>query len=329
MKQFFNYKNFKLFLVALSLAAFIDSCKKDSSSVDSGTAPQSPKFSTSNNKNASSSTLSGGFTDGVDLQPSYYNGGNPTFGWSLMKQQGNIKTLRIEIDPSTGVTTSQAAGWISQAKANGYTSLICTFHEYGGSSNASDLVTAATWWKNNYKALGGGFTINLCNEWGSGTMTSNAFAAAYNEAIPIVRQVYSGPIIIDCAGYGHDVVITSDAVLGTNGTKISDGNIVLSNHIYPDGYVNSLNRTAQESDLDYMSATGKPCIIGEFGNTPSGSCNWQQMVQYAKSKGWAVLAWSWNGDGTGMNMVSPAWSSNPTATSFTLSSYFSQVYPFL
>ena len=328
MKQILNYKTFKLFLLTLSLAVFFDSCKKDSSG-DSGTTPQNPTLSSAHKLNGSSfSSLSGGFTDGVDLQPSYYNGGNPNFGWSLMKQQGNIKTLRIEIDPSR-VSTSQAAGWISQAKANGYTSLICTFHEYGGSSNASDLVTAATWWKNNYKSLGGGFTINLCNEWGSGTMTSNAFAAAYNQAIPIVRQVYSGPIIIDCAGYGHDVVITRDAVLGTNGTKISDGNIVLSNHIYPNGYVNSLNRTAQESDLDYMSATGKPCIIGEFGYAPSGSCNWQQMVQYAKNKGWAVLAWSWNGDGTGMNLVSPAWSSDPTATSFTLSSYFSQAYPFL
>jgi len=328
MKQTINNKFSKLFFIALSLAFFFDSCQKDSSAKTSETTPQNATISSSKPKGSTLASLSGGFSDGVDLQPSYYNGGNPNFGWSLMKQQGNIKTLRIEIDPSC-VSTSQAAGWISQARSNGYTSLICTFHEYGGSSNASDLVTAATWWKNNYKALGGNFTINLCNEWGSGTMTSNAFAAAYNQAIPIVRQVYSGPIIIDCAGYGHDVVITKDAVLGTNGTKINDGNIVLSNHIYPNGYVNSLNRTAQESDLDYMSATGKPCIIGEFGYAPSGSCNWQQMVQYAKNKGWAVLAWSWNGDGTGMNLVSPAWSDNPSATSFTLSSYFSQAYPFL
>ncbi len=324
MKQFFNNKLVRPLLVIASLALFFESCQKDSMNRQNGTAP-----TTTATTNETTQSLSGGFNDGVDLQPSYYNGGNPNFAWSLMKQQSKIKTLRIEIDPSTGISVSQAAGWISQARSNGYTSIICTFHEFGGSSNASDLVTAANWWKANYKALGGNFTINLCNEWGAGTMTSNAFAAAYNQAIPIVRQVYSGPIVIDCAGYGHNTIVTHDAVTGANGTKINDGNIVLSNHIYPNGYNNSLNRAAQSSDLDYMSSTGKPCIIGEFGNTPSGSCNWQAMVNYAKSKGWAVLAWSWNGDGLGMNMVSPAWSSNGSATSFTLSSYYNAVYPFL
>ncbi len=269
-----------------------------------------------------------GWGNGVNLQPSYYNGGNPNFAWSLMKQQSKIQTLRIEIDPSR-VSTATAKTWITQARNNGYSSIICTFHEYGGSSNASDLVTAANWWKNNYAALGGNFTINLCNEWGAGTMSSNAFASAYNQAIPIVRQVYSGPIVIDCAGYGHETQVTAQAVKGTNGVKINDGNIILSNHIYPNGYSNSRNRAAQNSDLDEMASTGKPCMIGEFGNTPSGSVNWQGMVNYAKGKGWTVLAWAWNGDGLGMNMVSPAWSSNAGATSFTLSSYYNQVYPLL
>ncbi|MEJ7664848.1 MAG: hypothetical protein WKG07_37720 [Hymenobacter sp.] len=31
--------------------------------------------------------LTAGFGNGVNLQPSYYNGGNPNFGFSLMKQQ--------------------------------------------------------------------------------------------------------------------------------------------------------------------------------------------------------------------------------------------------
>ena len=280
------------------------------------------------NTGAIANGTSGFGNNGVNLQPSYYNGGNPNFAWSLMKQQANIKSLRIEIDPSR-VSVSTAKTWIDQAHSNGYSSIICTFHEYGGSSNATDLVTAANWWKANYQTLGGNFTINLCNEWGAGTMTSNAFASAYNQAIPIVRQVYSGPIVVDCAGYGHDTYITTDAVLGTNGTKINDGNIILSNHIYPNGYVTSKNRAAQNSDLDEMAASGKPCMIGEFGWAPNGSVNWQGMVNYAKGKGWTVMAWAWNGDGTGMNMVSPAWSDNPGATSFSLSSYFSTAYSFL
>src|SRR5450432_3981889 len=84
--------------------------------------------------------------DGANLQPAYYNNGNPNFGWSLMKTKTNIKRLRIEIDTSR-VSTATAKGWIDQAKANGFTDLICTFHQFGGSDNASDLMTAANWWK--------------------------------------------------------------------------------------------------------------------------------------------------------------------------------------
>ena len=34
---------------------------------------------------AASADLTAGLGNGVNLQPSYYNGGNPNFGWSLMR----------------------------------------------------------------------------------------------------------------------------------------------------------------------------------------------------------------------------------------------------
>ena len=88
----------------------------------------------------------------VRLQPSYYNGGNPNFGWSLMKAQKNIKTVRIEIEPSISIT--QAKSWISQAKSNGF-AIIATYHKASvlGSDPAADLTAAANWWNPNYKSL--------------------------------------------------------------------------------------------------------------------------------------------------------------------------------
>jgi len=82
-----------------------------------------------------------GFGNGVNLQPSYYNGGNPNFGWSLMKQQSKIKTVRIEIEP--GYVT-QAKSWISQARSNGY-AVIATYHKASvlGSDNTAELNAAA------------------------------------------------------------------------------------------------------------------------------------------------------------------------------------------
>ncbi len=269
----------------------------------------------------------GVFPYGVNLQPSYYNGGNVNFGWSLMNQYSAIKTVRIEIEPT--VSISQAKSWISQAAANGKT-IICTYHKSSvlGTDSTTELMNAANWWKSNYSSLAsaGSFTVNLMNEWGSHSITSNAYASAYNSAISVVRQVYGGPIIIDCPGWGQETHTAAQAVTGANGTKINDTNIILSVHIYPNGWNQALNHTLQTSDLDDLASAGRPCIVGEFGNSPSGACDWSGMVDHAEALGWTVLGWAWNGDGGSMNMVSPSWASNATASSFTTSSYFSTIY---
>jgi mannan endo-1,4-beta-mannosidase len=53
------------------------------------------------------------------------------------------------------------------------------------------------------------------------------------------------------------------------------------------------------------------------------------MVNYAKTKKWAVLGWAWNGDGGTMNMVTPAWDSDATASSYNTSAYFTVIYGLL
>lgn len=265
------------------------------------------------------------FGNGVNLQPSYYNNGNVTIGWGLMKQQTNIKTVRIEIEP--GFVT-QAKDWISQAVSNGY-AVVATYHKATvlGSDDATELTTAANWWKTNYAALSasGSFTINLMNEWGDHNITASAYATAYNSAISIVRTVYNGPIIIDIPGWGQETY-TAYQACKTSTPTITDTSIVLSTHIYPGNWNQGRGHTFQASDLDDLTNTGKPCIVGEFGNG-TGNCDWSGCVDYAKTKKWPVLAWCWNGDGNSLNMVSPAWAVNSTATTFATSSYFSIVYP--
>lgn len=308
--------------VAMTCMSFF-SCKKD-------LVVQAP---TVEKKEATEQTLSKQALaitgNGINLQPSYYNNGNPNFAWSLMKQQTKIKTVRIEIEPDK---VSQAANWISQAKSNGY-AIIATYHKYTvlGSDDVNELNAAANWWKNNYATLGGGFTINLMNEWGSHNLTATQYANAYNNAIGIVRQVYTGPIVIDCSGYGQETAIASSAVkgFGTGGVKINDTNIILSAHIYPNGYNQAKARNVNQSDIDDLASAGRTCIIGEFGNSPAGSVDWAGIVDYAKSKNWTVLGWAWNGDGGSMNMVTPSWATNGSATSFSLSGYFNTVYAHL
>lgn len=268
------------------------------------------------------------FGNGVNLQPSYYNSGNVDFGWSLMKAQPNIKTVRIEIEPGS---ETQGASWIAQANANGY-AVIATYHKYKvlGSDDTSELLAAANWWKANYATLSaaGAFTINLMNEWGSHNLTADGYATAYNAAIAIVRTVYSGNIIIDIPGYGQETAIAACSVKGcaTGQTKITDTKVILSAHIYPGGYNQAKGRYMNAADLDDLASSGRTCMIGEFGNSGGTGADWSGIVDYAKSKGWTILAWSWNGDGGSMNMVTPSWAVNSTANSFALSPYFNIVY---
>lgn len=268
-----------------------------------------------------------GWGNGVNLQPSYYNNGYPNFGWSLMKANTKIKTVRIEIDP-TRVTAVQAKSWILGARNNGY-NVICTYHHKDklGSDNSADLLAAANWWKANYTSLiaSGSFTINLMNEWGSHKITADAYASAYNSAISIVRSVYSGTIIIDAPGYGQETLTVYKSVV-SSAVKITDTNIVFSLHVYPNGWNEGRKHNLQAADLNDLSLTGRGAIIGEFGNSPAGNTDWSGIVNSAKSKGWTILGWCWNGDGSTMNMCSPSWAVKPAATSFTKSSYWTVIY---
>jgi len=317
IKPFLSKSLLFAFLVSVTASVF-PGCQKKSIS-DAGNATVSAN-------NHVSTEATNGFGNGVNLQPSYYNGGNPNFAWSLMKQQTKIKTVRIEIEPGF---VNQAKSWISQARSNGY-AVIATYHKASvlGSDNTAELNSAASWWVSNYANLSsaGSFTINLMNEWGSHNLTANAYASAYNTAISTVRRVYSGPVIIDAPGWGQETAIAAAAAKGTNGTKINDGNYILSAHIYPGAWNQAKGRYVNSSDIDDMASSGKPCMIGEFGNSGGSGADWSGIVDYARNKGWTVLAWCWNGDGGSMNMVSPSWASNGSATSFSLSSYFNIVY---
>lgn len=264
-------------------------------------------------------------TNGANLQPSYYNNGNVNMGWSLMNANGNIRALRIEIEPDK---VTQAKTWISQAKSNGK-SVIATYHKSSvlGSDSSSELTAAGNWWKSNYGTVNasGSFQMNLMNEWGSHNISSNNYASYYNTAISLARQVYSGNIIIDIPGWGQESKTAAQAVKGTNGTKINDTNITLSVHLYPGDWNQGNNHWFQTSDLYEMGGVGRACIVGEFG-TGSGSSDWSGLTTTAKNSGWSVLGWAWNGDGNSLNMVTPSWAQNATATSFSKSSYFSTIY---
>lgn len=281
---------------------------------------------------ASSSAAAAGapFGDGVNLQPAYYCNGEQDLGWDLMNQYSDIQTVRIEIEPpswgESQASLEESRRWIDEAASNGYEVVAtCHHYPYNGESNEGYLYEAADWWVDNYDYLSANssFTINLMNEWGGHDVSVDQYATAYNEAVSRVRQVYGGTIVCDVPGWGQNTHAAADAA-----SQLEDDDLVLSVHIYPSAYNETAGEWLQPDHLDYLDGAGYPCMVGEFGANRDGDADWSGLIDHAKSLGWPVVGWAWNGDGESdpMNMASPGWIDQPCASSYTTSSYFDVVY---
>jgi hypothetical protein len=290
-------------------------------SLAAGTAGGIATYATTNSASAAPAS----FADGVNLQPSYYCAGEMDLGWDLMGQYGDIGAVRIEIEPDDEASLYQAKRWIEEASNRGY-DVIATYHEVDqlGSSDPGALYAAADWWVDNYGYLSenAAFTINLMNEWGDHSVDQYQYADAYNDALSRVRDSgYGGPVICDAPGWGQNVSAVARAA-----SEITDENVIFSALLYDSAYNAYHGETLRPEHLDELDNTGYPCLIGEFGSKHDGDADWSALTDHAKSLGWPVFGWAWNGDGRNMNMVGPYWGDDCTADSYYETSYFDVVY---
>jgi mannan endo-1,4-beta-mannosidase len=288
-------------------------------------------------KSSSPAAVSQSFGNGVNMQPSYQESGNVDLGWDLVKIIPSIKTVRLEIE---SFAVDAAVRWIAEANTRGY-AVIATYHNFDAinrkppEDDPKHMQLAIQFWNSNYKKLSaaGPFTINIMNEWGHSTIGAKAYADQYNGAIREIRSYYSGPLIIDLPGSGQLAKVAAVAVSGTGGiSPIQDQNVILSMHVYPKTW-NGKGPLRLE-DVDLLVATGRPCMIGEFGESNEApDTDWRAIVTYAKSLNWPVLAWCWDGDGGIMNIMSPEFlkfvPGQPNPNYYINSQYANIVLPFL
>lgn len=249
--------------------------------------------------------------NGVNIQASYYNRGNVNIGWELMQTYPEIEAVRIEIEP---YRANQATRWIREAHGEGY-QVIATYHDSDrlGSDRKEDLLTAAKWWRTQYQSYiaRGPIIINIMNEWGSHNLSPEEYAAAYNEAILIIREVYDGPLIVDVPGFGQATRIAAEAY-----PLLQDTQIIFSVHLYSNAFNQAENRWLQEADLTDLASVGAKCMVGEFSDNKRGGTDWCSLIDYCYQNDWPLFGWAWNGDGGTMNMITPHWRDQPLATSF-------------
>jgi hypothetical protein len=260
---------------------------------------------------------------GINNQPSYI-GKNRTNYDEIAQLGYNI--IRIEYDPSKYYDYSSDMAWQDVVKVVSSTNMnvILTWHnrDYfnGDKTNWNGPIDAyEQFWKYIIPRINalpssqsGRIIINILNEWGPSDNQAYNWGTWNQNAITKMRAIgYGGRIIVDAGLYGNRLTVFY------NGHQyITDNGVIFGVHTYQDGI--------DQATIDRLDNIRLPngrrrhFILGEFGvkyfkYTPGKPQLTPQqkeqdknkvrgLASYARSKGWGVLGWCWEGDGEGMNM---------------------------
>lgn len=180
---------------------------------------------------------------------------------------------------------------------------IVEVHDGTGHDEESRLVDAANYWIDVKDALKGHedtVILNIANEW-YGTWSSEGWANGYKKVIPMLRNAgIKNTLMVDCAGYGQypkSVHEKGKEVFNAD----RDRNTIFSIHFYE--YAGGTPDSVK-SNLDGVINQGLPVCVGEFGyKHTNGDVAEETIINYCKQKGIGYLAWSWYGNGGGVEFL--------------------------
>lgn len=185
-------------------------------------------------------------------------------------------------------------------------------HDATGSDNVSALNSAVNYWISIKNALIGKedrVIVNIANEW-FGSWSSSAWSSGYQAAIPALRAAgIRNTLVVDSAGWGQyptSIFQEGSNVFNSDPLK----NTIFSIHMYE---YSGGNAATVKSNINDALAIGVPVIIGEFGyQHTSGDVDEATIMSYSQEKGVGWLAWSWYGNGGGVEYLDLA--SGPAGT---------------
>jgi mannan endo-1,4-beta-mannosidase len=177
-------------------------------------------------------------------------------------------------------------------------------HDALGVDTVDPLLKAANYFVEMKSALVGKedrVIINIANEW-FGSWGGADWAEGYKKAIPIIRNAgLTHTIMVDCAGWGqypqsiHDYgqdVFNADTLKNT----------MFSIHFYE---YSGPNAATVKNNIDGVINQGLALCIGEFGWKHTGDKDVDEatIMSYCKEKNVGWLAWSWKGNGSGVEFL--------------------------
>ncbi|CAA9283231.1 MAG: GH5_8 / GH5 / CBM2 [uncultured Corynebacteriales bacterium] len=219
----------------------------------------------------------------------------------------------------TANTAADVADVIARCKAN---RLICVLENhdttgYGEQSGATTLDAAADYWIGLRGVLAGQepyVIVNIGNEpYGNNPVTPSWTTATSNAIAKLRAAGLRHTLLVDAPNWGQDwrfeMRDNAPAVFAAD----PDRNTVFSIHMY-----GVFDTAAEVTDyLGRFRTAGLPVVVGEFGFDHSdGNPDENTIMSYAQANGIGWLAWSWSGNGGGveyLDMVTGFDPARPTA----------------
>ncbi len=214
-----------------------------------------------------------------------------------------VRIVLADGDQWTKVSAGEVQNLISICEKN---KLVCILepHDATGKNDANALYNAARYFADDLAAKLKGHEnttiINIANEWMSENNDS-AWQTAYINAVKIIRDAgLKHCIMCDAGGYGQGastIINGGKAVLEAD----PEHNCMFSIHMY--GTAGGSSATIKNT-FDSMITRQLCLCVGEFGYKHSdGDVDEGFIMQYAQETGTGWLAWSWYGNGGGVEYL--------------------------
>ncbi len=180
---------------------------------------------------------------------------------------------------------------------------ILEVHDITGKDDASLLETAADYWTDVKDALIGKESyviLNIANEW-VGNWDGQTWCDGYTSVISRLREAgIKNTIMVDAAGwgqYGQSITDFGEQVFAAD----PDANTMFSVHMYGTA---GKNKATIARNIKLSTDKGLCMVVGEFGwNHTDGDVDEEYILEYCNDNGIGWLAWSWKGNGGGVEYL--------------------------
>ncbi|MBQ8781355.1 MAG: cellulase family glycosylhydrolase [Oscillospiraceae bacterium] len=176
-------------------------------------------------------------------------------------------------------------------------------HDGTGDDSIETLEKIGEFWIGVKDALAGNEAyaiLNIANEW-VGKWDSKIWRDGYVSVIPKLREAgIKNTIMVDSAGWGQYA-----KAVGDYGKEVfesdPDRNTMFSVHMYGSAGKNEKTIT---DNITYATSQDLCICVGEFGyNHSDGDVNEAFIMDYCCDNGIGYLAWSWKGNGGGVEYL--------------------------